>query len=105
MFGKLIQLTTPSKGEPCLSACSPGSARGEPPPFNLVLLGVFIAELEAEAHYLQVDLPIIMRAGNSEGLGDPGVEGVLCKLTHPRRDTRGMSREELVSSGYATLRT
>ena len=44
---------------------------------------------EAEAHYLQVDLPIIMRAGNSEGLGDPNVKGILLKLAHPRHDTRG----------------
>ena len=37
------------------------------------------------AHYLQVDLPIIMRTGNGEGLGDPGVKGVLLKLADLRR--------------------
>ena len=45
------------------------------------------------AYYLQVDLPIILRAGNSEGLGDPGVKGILLKLAHPRCDTSVMSRK------------
>ena len=45
------------------------------------------------AHYLQVDLPIIMRMGNNKGLGDPGVKGVLLKLANPRRYACGMSRK------------
>ena len=34
-----------------------------------------------------------MGTGDSEGLGDPSVKGVLLKLAHPRCDTRGTSRE------------
>ena len=34
-----------------------------------------------------------MRTGNSEGMGDPGVKGVLLNLAHPRRDTSGTSRK------------
>ena len=34
-----------------------------------------------------------MRTGNSEGLGDPSVKGVLLKLAHPRHDTSGMSHK------------
>ena len=45
------------------------------------------------AHYLQVDLPIIMRTGNSEGLGDPSVKGVLLKLVDPRRYASGTSHK------------
>ena len=45
------------------------------------------------AHYLQVDLPIIMRTGNNEGLGDPGVKGVHLKLADPRRYTSSTSRK------------
>ena len=60
---------------------------------NLIQLRVFIARCEAEAYYLQVNFLIIMRAGNSKGLGDPGMEGVLLKLAHPRRDIHDMSHE------------
>ena len=45
------------------------------------------------AHYLQVDIPIIMRMGNGEGLGDPSMKGALLKLTDPRHDTGSTSRE------------
>ena len=48
---------------------------------------------EAMAHYLQVNLLSIMGMSDSKGLGDPGVEGVLLKLAHPCRDTRGTSHE------------
>ena len=34
-----------------------------------------------------------MGMGDSKGLGDPGVEGVLLKLAHPCRDTRGTSHK------------
>ena len=53
------------------------------------------------AHHLQVDLPIIMGTGNNEGLGDPGMKGVLLKLAHPRRDTCGANRER---AGFRRLR-
>ena len=60
---------------------------------HLVQLSIFIDRREALARYLQVDLPIIMGMGDSEGLDDPGVKGILLELAHPRHDTRGMSRE------------
>ena len=34
-----------------------------------------------------------MRMGNGEGLGDPGVKGILLKLAHLRHDTHGMNHE------------
>ena len=60
---------------------------------NLIQLEVFIARREAKAHCLQVDFLIIMRAGNSKGLGDPGVKGVLLKLAHPCHNTHGTGRK------------
>ena len=57
---------------------------------NLIQLRVLVARREAEAHYLQVDFLIIMRAGNSKGLCDLGMKGVLFKLAHLRRDIYGM---------------
>ena len=60
---------------------------------NLIQLGGIIARHEDEAHYLQVNFLIIMRAGNSKGLGDPNVKGVLLKLAHPRRDIYSMGHK------------
>ena len=34
-----------------------------------------------------------MSVGDGEGLGNPGVEGTLLKLSHPSRDTCNTSRE------------
>ena len=42
-----------------------------------------------------------MGMGDNEGLGDPGVKGILLKLAHPRRDTRGTSRKR---AGFHRLR-
>ena len=60
---------------------------------NLIQLEVFIARREAKAHFLQVNFLIIMRAGNSKGLGDPGMKGILLKLAHPRHNIYGMGRK------------
>ena len=93
MFTRLIRLTT-SWGEnyvfqPVRQVPRNRSHRL----LNLIQLGVLLARREAEAHYLQVDFLIIMRVGNSKGLGDPGVKGILLKLAHPRHDTHGTGRK------------
>jgi len=41
--------------------------------------------------YLQVDLLIVMGMGDSKGLGDPSMEGVLLNLAYPRHDSHGTS--------------
>ena len=61
--------------------------------FHLVQLIVIINRRKTMTHYLQVDLLIVMGMGDSKGLGDPGMEGVLLKLAHPRRDIHDMSHE------------
>ena len=69
MFVKLIQLTTSLEGDYVFQPIHQVLRNGSHRLLNLIQLGVFIARREALAYYLQVDLPIIMRMGNSEGLG------------------------------------
>ena len=59
---------------------------------NRVQLIILISRWETFAHHLQVDLILVMRMGNGEGLGDPDVKSTLLKLAHPSRDTSGMGR-------------
>ena len=51
--------------------------------FHLVQLIVIINRRKTMTHYLQVDLLIIMGMGDSKGLGDPSMKGVLLKLAYP----------------------
>ena len=45
------------------------------------------------AHRIEIDVVIIMRASDGEGLGDPYAKSFLLQLAHPRRDICGMGHE------------